>query len=80
MIRAADIDPIYFGIIFVMTTCISLITPPVGVVLNVVSGVSRVPMGKVVYGVLPFILSQIIVLALLVMFPEIVLTPLSWLR
>ncbi|WP_417584859.1 TRAP transporter large permease subunit [Pelagibacterium sp.] len=80
MIRAADIDPIYFGIIFVMTTCISLITPPVGVVLNVVSGVSRVPMGKVVYGVLPFILSQIIVLALLVLFPEIVLTPLAWLR
>ena len=80
MIRAADIDPVYFGIIFVMTTCISLITPPVGVVLNVVSGVSRVPMGKVVYGVLPFILSQIIVLALLVMFPEIVLTPLNWLR
>ncbi|WP_425033070.1 TRAP transporter large permease subunit [Pelagibacterium sp.] len=80
MIRAAEIDPIYFGIIFVMTTCISLITPPVGVVLNVVSGVSRVPMGKVVYGVLPFILSQVIVLALLVMFPEIVLTPLGWLR
>ncbi|AEQ52584.1 TRAP transporter large permease subunit [Pelagibacterium halotolerans] len=80
MIRAAEIDPIYFGIIFVMTTCISLITPPVGVVLNVVSGVSRVPMGKVVYGVLPFILSQVIVLALLVMFPEIVLTPLDWLR
>eukprot|EP00873_Tetraselmis_striata_P031357 jgi/Tetstr1/451621/TSEL_038657.t1 len=80
MIRAAEIDPVYFGIMFVMTTCISLITPPVGVVLNVVSGVSRVPMGKVVYGVLPFILSQIIVLALLVMFPEIVLTPLNWLR
>lgn len=80
MIRAAEIDPIYFGIIFVMTTCISLITPPVGVVLNVVSGVSKVPMGKVVYGVLPFILSQVIVLLLLVLFPEIVLTPLNWLR
>lgn len=80
MIRAAEIDPIYFGIIFVMSTCISLITPPVGVVLNVVSGVSRVPMGKVVYGVLPFILSQVIVLLLLVLFPEIVLTPLNWLR
>lgn len=80
MIRAAEIDPIYFGIIFVMSTCISLITPPVGVVLNVVSGVSKVPMGKVVYGVLPFILSQVVVLMLLVLFPEIVLTPLNWLR
>ena len=80
MIRAAEIDPVYFGIMFVMTTCISLITPPVGVVLNVVSGVSRVPLGKVVYGVLPFILSQVIVLLLLVLFPEIVTTPLNWLR
>ncbi|SDG18313.1 TRAP transporter large permease subunit [Pelagibacterium luteolum] len=80
MIRAAEIDPVYFGIIFVMTTCISLITPPVGVVLNVVSGVSKVPMGKVVYGVLPFILSQVVVLMLLVLFPEIVLAPLNWLR
>lgn len=80
MIRAAQIDPVYFGIVFVMSACISLITPPVGVVLNVVSGVSRVPMGKVIRGVLPFILSQVIVLVLLVLFPEIVLTPLNWLR
>lgn len=80
MIRTAGIDPVYFGIIFVMTTCISLITPPVGVVLNVVSGVSRVPFGKVAAGVVPFILSQLVVLALLVAFPQIVLTPLGWLR
>jgi len=80
MIRAAQIDPVYFGIVFVMSACISLITPPVGVVLNVVSGVSRVPLGKVIRGVLPFILSQVIVLVLLVLFPEIVLTPLNWLR
>jgi TRAP-type C4-dicarboxylate transport system permease large subunit len=43
VIRAAGIDPVYFGVIFVMTTCIGLLTPPVGVVLNVVSGVARVP-------------------------------------
>ncbi|GGH50553.1 TRAP transporter large permease subunit [Frigidibacter albus] len=78
--RAADIDPVYFGIIFVMTTCISLITPPVGVVLNVVSGVSRVPFGKVAQGVLPFIASQLVVLALLLAFPQIVLAPLAWMR
>jgi TRAP-type C4-dicarboxylate transport system permease large subunit len=80
MIRAAEIDPVYFGIVFVMSACISLITPPVGVVLNVVSGVSHVPLGKVIYGVLPFIFSQLVVLLLLVLFPEIVLTPLNWLR
>jgi hypothetical protein len=52
VITVAGIDPVYFGIIFVMTCCIGLLTPPVGVVLNVVSGVARVPMGQVIVGVL----------------------------
>jgi tripartite ATP-independent transporter DctM subunit len=80
IIRAAGIDPVYFGVIFVMTTCIGLLTPPVGVVLNVVSGVARVPLGKVIVGVLPFLFAQITVLGLLIAFPEIVLVPLSYLR
>jgi tripartite ATP-independent transporter DctM subunit len=80
VIRAAGIDPVYFGIVFVMTTCIGLLTPPVGVVLNVVSGVARVPLGQVIWGVLPFLASQIIVLGLLIAFPELVLVPLSVLR
>jgi TRAP-type transport system large permease protein len=80
VIRAAGIDPVYFGVVFVMTTCIGLITPPVGVVLNVVSGVARVPMGKVIKGVLPFLLSQVAVLILLILFPELVTVPLAWLR
>lgn len=80
VIRAAGIDPVYFGIIFVMTTCIGLMTPPVGVVLNVVSGVARVPLGKVIVGVWPFLLAQVGVLLLLIAFPEFVLVPLSLLR
>ena len=80
IVKQAGIDPVYFGVLFVMNTCIGLITPPVGVVLNVVSGVSKVPLGKVVTGVMPFLLSQIAVLLLLIMFPELVLVPLSWLH
>lgn len=80
VITVAGIDPIYFGIIFVMTTCIGLMTPPVGVVLNVVSGVARVPLGQVIVGVFPFLLAQVGVLFLLIAFPEIVLVPLSVLR
>jgi TRAP-type transport system large permease protein len=80
IIREAGIDPVYFGVLFVMNTCIGLITPPVGIVLNVVSGVARVPLGQVVVGVLPFLLAQVGVLFLLVLFPELVLTPLQWLR
>lgn len=80
VIRAAGIDPVYFGIIFVMTTCVGLLTPPVGVVLNVVSGVARVPLGKVIWGVLPFLAAQVGVLLLLIAVPELVLVPLQLLR
>jgi tripartite ATP-independent transporter DctM subunit len=80
IIREAGIDPVYFGVMFVMNTCIGLLTPPVGIVLNVVSGVSKVPLGQVIGGVWPFLLAQVAVLLLLVMVPEIVTVPLGWLR
>jgi tripartite ATP-independent transporter DctM subunit len=80
IIKQAGIDPVYFGVLFIMNTCIGLITPPVGVVLNVVSGIGRVPLGKVTIGVWPFLVAQIAVLLLLVIFPDIVLVPLRWLR
>ena len=80
IIKQAGIDPVYFGVLFIMNCSIGLITPPVGVVLNVVSGVGRVPLGKVVIGIWPFLVAEVAVLMLLVVFPEIVLTPLAWLR
>jgi TRAP-type transport system large permease protein len=80
IIKQAGIDPVYFGVMFIMNCCIGLITPPVGVVLNVVSGVGRVPLGKVVTGILPFLFAQVLVLMLLVVFPQIVTVPAQWLR
>ena len=80
IIREAGIDPVYFGVLFVMNCCIGLLTPPVGIVLNVVSGVAKVPLGQVISGVWPFLLAQTTVLFLLVLFPELVLAPLRWLR
>lgn len=77
--KAVGIDPVYFGITFVMCIAIGLLTPPVGNVLNVVAGISRLPFERVVRGVLPFLAAEIFVVALLVLFPEIVLTPLRWL-
>jgi len=79
IVKEAGIDPVYFGTLFVMNNAIGLITPPVGIVLNVLSGVARVSMGEVVRGVWPFLLAQTIVLFLLVIFPQIVLVPLKWL-
>ncbi|MCO6187889.1 TRAP transporter large permease [Rhizobium sp. L1K21] len=80
VVTKAGIDPIYFGVLFVINTAIGLVTPPVGIVLSVSAGVSNVPLHRVAKGAAPFILAQVIVLLLLVLFPQLVLGPLQWLR
>lgn len=79
VVKSAGIDPVYFGILFIMNNAIGLVTPPVGIVLNVVSGVGKVALGDVIRGSWPFVVAQTAVLALLVAFPPIVLVPLRWL-
>jgi tripartite ATP-independent transporter DctM subunit len=78
VIKVAGIDPVYFGILFILNTTIGLITPPVGNVLNVVSGVGRVGLDRVMVGVLPFMFAHLTVLGLLIAFPALVMTPLRW--
>jgi tripartite ATP-independent transporter DctM subunit len=78
VVKQAGIDPVYFGVLFIMNNAIGLITPPVGTVLNVVCGVAKISMDRAFWGVLPFLVAQLIVLALLVAFPPLVLVPLKW--
>ncbi|HMR30290.1 MAG TPA: TRAP transporter large permease subunit [Geminicoccaceae bacterium] len=80
IVKEVGIHPVYFGVLFIMNNAIGLITPPVGIVLNVVCGVARVSMSDVVKGVMPFLIAEMIVLFLLVLFPDLVLVPLAWLR
>ncbi len=79
LVNAAGIDPIYFGVLFVINNSIGLITPPVGVVLNVVAGVTRTSMEDVMKGVWPFLLAELLVLLLLIIFPPLVTVPARWL-
>ncbi len=79
VVKAAGIDPVYFGVLFIINNAIGLITPPVGTVLNVVAGVGRISMSDVTRGVMPFMLAQFAVMFLLVAFPSIVMVPLRWL-
>ncbi len=80
VVKAAGVDPVYFGVLFMINTSIGLITPPVGVVLNTVAGVGRIGMDEVTRGAWPFLLSQLGVLALLIVFPDLVIVPLNWLH
>ncbi len=78
VVKAAGIDPVYFGVLFIINNAIGLITPPVGAVLNVVAGVGKMRMDEVTRGVLPFMTAQFIVMFLMVLFPAIVMVPAKW--
>lgn len=66
-------DPVWLGVIFVKTAEIGLVTPPMGMNVFVVAGVTRLPVAEVFKGIWPFVLTEIIVLALLVMMPQLTL-------
>ena len=78
LVKAAGIDPVYFGVLFVINNAIGLITPPVGTVLNTVAGVGKVSMDEVTRGVWPFMIAQFALMFLMVLFPEIVTVPAKW--
>lgn len=78
VVQQAGIDPYYFGVMFVMNNAIGLLTPPVGVVLNVVAGVARINLEDVMRGTLPFLASQALLMFLFVLFPEIITIPARW--
>lgn len=78
IVQLAGIDPVYFGLMFVINCSIGLITPPVGTVLNVVCGVSRVPLSAAVKGLLPFIFAYVMLLILFIVFPSIITVPMRF--
>ncbi|MFE4811491.1 TRAP transporter large permease [Peribacillus simplex] len=78
LVVAAGIDPVYFGVLFILNNAIGLLTPPVGTVLNVMCGISKISMEDIMKGIWPFLLIEVIVLILLILFPSLVLVPLEW--
>jgi len=79
IVKQAGIDPVYFGVLFIMNNAIGLITPPVGIVLNVICGVAKIPLRDLMKGLWPFLWAELVVLLLLVLFPSLVMVPLKWL-
>jgi C4-dicarboxylate transporter, DctM subunit len=74
LVMALGFDPVWFGIIVVVVVELGLITPPIGMNLFVIRSVARdIPMTTIYRGILPFILVDIVRLAILVLFPTLVL-------
>ena len=78
VVKAAGIDPVYFGVLFIINNAIGLITPPVGTVLNAVAGAGKVSMDEVTKGVVPFMVAQFLIMFLMVAFPQLVMVPAHW--
>ena len=78
LVKAAGIDPVYFGVLFMINNAIGLVTPPVGTVLSTVAGVGKVSMDAVTRGVLPFMAVQFAMLLLFVLFPPLITVPARW--
>lgn len=69
VMESVGVDPLWFGIIMVLNLVIGLITPPVGVVLFVTSGIARLRFERLVMAIWPYILVMLAVLALVSAFP-----------
>jgi tripartite ATP-independent transporter DctM subunit len=78
VVKAAGIDPVYFGVLFIINNAIGLITPPVGTVLNAVAGVGKISMDEVTRGVMPFMLAQFAIMFAMVIWPALVMVPARW--
>jgi len=74
IVSALGYDPVWFGIIIVMVVELGLITPPIGMNVFVIKGIARdVPLETIFRGVMPFIVAQIVLILILIAFPEIAL-------
>lgn len=69
---AYGIDPLYFGFLFMYNLVVGMMTPPVGVLYFVMSGITRVPMMKLVAESLPFVAFQFAILGLCIAVPSVV--------
>ncbi|HZJ91761.1 MAG TPA: TRAP transporter large permease [Thiopseudomonas sp.] len=74
LILDAGFDPVWFGIVAVVTVELGLMTPPVGMNVFVIKSVApEVPIGQIYKGVFPFVLSDIVRIALIIAFPTLAL-------
>lgn len=71
--QALGIDPVHFGVIAVINIMIGLITPPYGLLLFLMTRIAEVPLRDLVREVMPFLAAMLVALALVTVFPDLVL-------
>ena len=79
VLKAAEIDLVYFGIVFVLANVLGLTSPPVGPVLNVACAAGKVKMDDIIAPVLPYFFAQSALVLVLALYPPLIMVPLGWL-
>jgi C4-dicarboxylate transporter DctM subunit len=70
---ALGIDPLHFGLVMVLNIAVGLLTPPLGVCLFVVCGVTGISLGRITRAILPFLALEMAVLILVTYIPSVIL-------
>lgn len=75
LMSAAGFDPVWFGVAYTITMEIAVLTPPVGLNLYVIQAISREPVtiGDVIIGCVPFIAAMVLLIAILILAPDVAL-------
>ena len=72
IIKSVGIDPVFFGVFWVLTNEIALLTPPLGVNLFIAMNLSGLPLEKVARGALPYVFLLILLVIFFILFPGVV--------
>ncbi|SDK06206.1 TRAP transporter large permease [Natronincola ferrireducens] len=70
---AVGIDPVFFGVMMVINLGIGLVTPPVGTILYISCGIAKISLERITKAMMPFLVTQVAVLLLIIIFPQLVL-------
>jgi TRAP-type transport system large permease protein len=71
--RLYGIDDLQFGLVFILSSMIGLVTPPVGIILFMTASIAKMPVEKLALAILPFVGWMIAVVGLIVIFPSLTL-------
>ncbi|MEH0072459.1 TRAP transporter large permease subunit [Pannonibacter sp. Pt2-lr] len=73
-------DPVWFGVVVMINLAIGLFTPPVGINLYVAANITKLPLERVAQGVLPFLITSLLGLAVVCAIPSMSLVLVEWLK
>jgi C4-dicarboxylate transporter DctM subunit len=71
VLASYDVDPVHFGVVFQLSIMIGLLTPPVGILLFVMAGVSQVPVKSILANLWPFYLVLLVVVLIVTYIPSL---------